>query len=170
MNITLWLLHVNFLLKVTMKKSIGNIQLPNRPVKADSNAQNQSDSSRFYNWTKCFCEINSRLLMKSLGYQSCLVSGYCTITVKFQFINPFTPYQIEVIRRRNKNPCLLFLQSIKLSIHCLAPIWISRSYFVGRWFSEVIVKSGLVAEFRFGYTTLGPSLHGMRIDRNKRLG
>ena len=124
MNITLWLLHVNLLLKIAMKKSIGNIQLPNRPVKADSNAQNQSDSSRFDNWTERFCEINSRLLMKPLGYQPCLVSGYCTITVKFQFINPFTPYQIEVIRRRNKNPGLLFLQCIKLSIHCLAPIWI----------------------------------------------
>ena len=73
-----------------------------------------------------------------------------------------------MIRRRNKNPSLLFLQCIKLSIHCLAPIGVKRSYFVSRWFSKVIVKRDLIVEFKFGDTTLGPSLHGMSVDRNKR--
>ena len=50
--------------------------------------------------------------------------------------------------------------------HSLAPIGVGGSYFVSRWISKVIVKRDLIAEFRFGDTTLGPSLHGVCISRD----
>ena len=50
--------HVDFLLQKTMEKGIGDIQLPERPMK--------THCSWFHNRTECLSIVHTNLLMKAL--------------------------------------------------------------------------------------------------------
>ena len=67
------LLHKDLLFKESMEKCIGDVKLPEGPFEADSNGENESDSSWFDNRTEGFSVVNARLLVKTFGNQACLI-------------------------------------------------------------------------------------------------
>ena len=62
-----WLLHVDILKKVAMKKGIGDVQLSYGLVKLNRQSENNTDGSRLDYWTEGLSIINAILLIKSFG-------------------------------------------------------------------------------------------------------
>ena len=103
--------------------------------------------------------------MEALSNQPGLVSRNGTITIQLKLKHPLTSNQIKMRRSKNKGPGLLSLESLKFSIHSLAPHRIFSSNLIERWFSICVVNSGFITKFggRLGNPTFGPGLHRMAI-------
>ena len=61
------LIHINELMKITIEKGIGDVQLTNMLEFADGKCQEEANSGGLNDGTKCFVIINAFLLMKSFS-------------------------------------------------------------------------------------------------------
>jgi hypothetical protein len=78
-----------------MKEGVLYINLMYRPLIGDSIAEHDVNGGRFYHRAERVIEINSWLLMITLGNKSCLSSFKRTIRLTFGFENPHGADYIE---------------------------------------------------------------------------
>ena len=83
-----WLLTMNHLIKVTMKKGVLDIQLMNWPSMGDGDAEYNADRSRFDNRTKSLVVVNTRLLGESTYDPPGLVPSKTAISAKLVLEDP----------------------------------------------------------------------------------
>jgi hypothetical protein len=85
---TRWLLAINCLIQMTMKKCILDIQLMNGLGTRGSNAENNLDRGRFNNWTECLVVVNVVPLRKSTNNPSSFVTSKRAIIMMFMLEYP----------------------------------------------------------------------------------
>jgi len=125
-NKTWRLLAVDCLIKMTMKKSILDIQLMNRPMTRGCNTQNCPDCSWFNNRTESLIIVNAMLLRKSPNHPTSFVTSKRTIRMILMLENPLSCHDISTRRPRNKTPSTIVNQGLKLICHSCSPIRISK--------------------------------------------
>ena len=125
-NIPWWLIHVYFLLRNTMKKSILYIKLPKSPPFWNSYRENKSNCGCLDYWTKCIFITNSLLLFKTFGYQTWFIAIYGTIGLSFNLIHPLTTDYILTFGFWNQMPCLVSEKCNMFIVHSLNPILVCK--------------------------------------------
>jgi len=125
-NKTWRLLAVDCLIKMTMKKSILDIQLMNRPMMRGCNTQNCPDCSWFNNRTEYLIIVNAMVLRESLNNPTSFVASKGTIRMTLMLENPLSCHDISTRRPRNKTPSTIVNQDLKLICHSYSPIRISK--------------------------------------------
>jgi len=103
-NKTWSLLAIDCLIKMTMEKSILDIQLMNRPVARGCNTQNCPDGTWFNNRTECLIIINAMLLRESPNNPTSFVTSKGTIRMILMLENPLSCHNISTRGPRNKTP------------------------------------------------------------------
>jgi len=126
-NKTRRLLTIDCLIKMTMKKSILDLQLMNRPMTRGYNTQNYTDYSWFNNRTESLIIVNAMLLRKSPNHPTSFVTSKRTIKMILMLENPLSCHDISTRRPRNKTPSTIVNQGLKLICHSCSPIRISKS-------------------------------------------
>ena len=82
------LIHINELMKITIEKGIGDVQLTIMLEFADGKCQEEANSGGLNDGTKCFVIINAFLLMKSFSKKIGFVLGrYCWDLTSITFRN-----------------------------------------------------------------------------------
>ncbi|GMP86718.1 hypothetical protein CsSME_00039393 [Camellia sinensis var. sinensis] len=94
--------HVDLLSEMTVKKSILNVHLIEKPMLSSSNKNQGTDNSHLGNRGKCLLIINTVLLRETLGNQTSFVALERTIRMSLDFMDPFTINQILASRQRNQ--------------------------------------------------------------------
>src|SRR6185437_6972778 len=125
-NKTWRLLAINCLIKMTMEKSILDIQLMNRPVARGCNTQNCPDGTWFNNRTECLIIINAMLLRESPNNPTSFVTSKGTIRMILMLENPLSCHNISTGGPRNKTPSTIVNQGLKLICHSCSPAGISK--------------------------------------------
>jgi hypothetical protein len=87
-NETLWLSHVNFLIKVTIKKGRGDIHVINVHVFNGRNGKNGTEGGKFGNRGKGFCVVKVGLLGEPLSNKTSLVPLNRAICILLDFEDP----------------------------------------------------------------------------------
>ena len=111
------LIHINELMKITMEKGVGDVQLMNMAVFADGKCQEEANSSGLYDRTKSFMIINAFLLMKSFSNKAGFVPGRYTGRGRLEFINPFAANDKSIGGSGNELSCLIEQECSEFTIH-----------------------------------------------------
>jgi hypothetical protein len=86
---------------MTMEEGILDIELVHRPRVRESQAEDDSDSSRLHNRAESFIIINTRTLSKTAQDPSSLVTIKSTICQELVPKNPFTSNNVDAGRLRH---------------------------------------------------------------------
>ena len=88
---SLRLLHVNLLMKFSMKESIVYIKLNQVPTPHNRYGKQGFNSGHFSNRWKDVYEVQTLLLCKTLSHKACLIPLHSTISLILHSIYPFAP-------------------------------------------------------------------------------
>ena len=89
-NKSMWLFHVNLLLKVTVKKCIIHIKLKQEPTQSGSEGDKNPNISNLGNGGKRFSVVNTICLSITFGYKMSFVALNRTIRIILHCKNPTT--------------------------------------------------------------------------------
>jgi hypothetical protein len=87
-----------------MQEGIGNIQLPNGPVKVNSQSKDNPNCGCLNDSTKGLFIVNAILLLKPLGYQSSFEPLNASIRFLFDAIHPFISNDMLIRGSREQGP------------------------------------------------------------------
>jgi len=96
-----WLLAVDSLLKMSVKKRVLHVQLANRPRAGSSNAQNSPNCRRFDNWAERLVVVDAVLLGEAADDLACLVASESAIGVVLVLEDPLARYDVGTRRTWN---------------------------------------------------------------------
>jgi hypothetical protein len=85
-----WLLAVDHLIKIAMKKGVLDVELMNRPCTRDGDAEDNTDCGGLDDGAECLIEINSQLLREPTNNPSRLVASKAAIRSKLVLEDPFS--------------------------------------------------------------------------------
>lgn len=119
-NKTQRLSHKDRSIQIAMKKGI-HIQLAERPTKRDRQRNNNANRSRLDHKIEGLIKIYTRLLKELFGNKTSFVSFNRTIRISFKLKHPLATNNVLLRRRWNKNPSLIFKESVKFNSHECMP-------------------------------------------------
>jgi hypothetical protein len=102
----------------------------------------KANGSGLYNWAVGLTKVNARLLVKTLGNETCFVMINRAISFVFETKKPFAANNIHVGSVRNKSSSAVAKESIKFSIHSITPGLVFRGSSVGGRFNVIWASSG----------------------------
>ena len=108
------LFHINELMKITMEKGVGDIQLANMTTFADGE---ETDSSDLNGMTKGFVIVNTFFLVEAFSNETGFVLGRSTVKGRLNFVNPFTANDGSVERSGNELPSLIEQECSEFAVH-----------------------------------------------------
>ena len=111
------LFHINELMKITMEKGVGDIQLANMTTFADGEGKKETDSSDLNGMTKGFVIVNTFFLVEAFSNETCFVLGRSTVKGRLNFVNPFTANDGSVERSGNELPSLIEQECSEFAVH-----------------------------------------------------
>ena len=111
------LFHINELMKITMEKCVGDVQLANMPTFADGEGKKETDSSDLNDWSKGFVIVNTFFLVEAFSNETGFVLGRCTVKGRLNFVNPFTANDGSIERSGNELPCLIEQECSEFVVH-----------------------------------------------------
>lgn len=116
---------INFPRKITMKKSIFDIQLVNWPMLGYINAKNSTNGGKFDNWAKDIVNFKTWKLTKSLSYKVTFVAIKIASAIKLVMIKPTKTNDVSRGRRSNKILIMVGSEDKHLSVHGSFPVGIT---------------------------------------------
>ena len=129
---TWWLLVVDRLVEVAMKKGILHIQLVDRPGAGDGNAENGPNGGLFDHRTEGLVVVNAFSLRKPADHPAGLVTSEGPIGMEFVPENPLARHNVRARRARNKTPGVVVDECLVLSHHRSPPVGIGQGAAVVR--------------------------------------
>ena len=121
-----WLLAVNSLIQMTMKKGVLDIQLMNRPGTRRSNAENNPNRCWLNNWIESLFVVDAILLRKSSNNPQSFVTSKRAIRVILMLENPLAGDNVGTRRPWYESPSAIVNKCLVFIHHCGPPIWISK--------------------------------------------
>jgi hypothetical protein len=110
-----------------LEEGVVDIQLMNRPEARERQRQYGSDSGRFHNRAESLSEVDAWSLSESPNNPPALVPFQSAISFELMFENPFASDHITSRWPWKKIASLVGEKGRVLSLHCLTPIWVSKS-------------------------------------------
>ena len=120
------LLHIYYLMKMPMKKSILDIQLSNRSLMSNGNTKNGVNSGWLNNRTKRLITVYTGSLTTPISNQTGFVSGKSVICIKLFLKKPNTINYSSMRWSRHKYPSFVFDKTSILFCQCVKPIRIFK--------------------------------------------
>ena len=111
------LIHINELIKITMEKCVGDVQLINMPTFTDGKGQEEANSSDLNDRAKGFVIINAFFLMEAFSKKTGFVLGRYTIRGRLNFANPFAANDRSIGRSGDELPCLIEQECSEFTVH-----------------------------------------------------
>ena len=96
-----WLLAVDSLLKMSVKKRVLHVQLANRPRAGSSDAQNSPNCRQFDNWAERLVVVDAMLQGEAVDDPACLVASESAIRVVLVLEDPLARYDVGTRRTWN---------------------------------------------------------------------
>jgi len=120
-------LHVDLLMQLSIKKSILNIELGDRPLPHRSNSKESPNSGHVSNRSKSLIIVTTMLLLKATRHKASLVALKRAIRSSLDLIDPLASNRSGVRRQGNKIPSTGALQGSNLLRHGVLPVRVDSS-------------------------------------------
>ena len=111
------LLHEYLLIKVSVKKGIGHVQLMKRPGLIQSNREENTDGAEARHRRECIMIVKTIGLRKATSHETRLVTSDGAIRIVLEGVHPLAGDNIGINRLRNQRPCLPLDEGRILHIH-----------------------------------------------------
>src|SRR6202043_1448176 len=126
---SLGLLHVYFLIQLSIHKSMGYVHSVQMHVLNCCQCQDKPDSRSSTGGSKNLCVIQSRLLAISLGHKASLVSFNAPICLPLHFKHPSRSNGLPSRRQLHQFPSTIFQMHMVLFLTCLLPKMSIRTFY-----------------------------------------
>jgi hypothetical protein len=130
---TWWLLAVDRLVEVAVKKGILHVQLVDRPSAGDVNAENSPNGGLFDHRTEGLVVVNAFSLREAADHPAGLVTSEGPIGMEFVPENPLARHNVRARGARNKMPGVVVDECLVLIHHHSPPVGIGQGAAVIGW-------------------------------------